>query len=115
VKLIAKALILFVRDVPLVAKFYEEVLALKVEESSPDKKWIKLDAGAFSIGIHSGGRPNDWRRAPKLVFYSVDVERTRSELKKRGVKIGEIKSSGKLAFCDGKDPEGNPFQISNRS
>jgi predicted enzyme related to lactoylglutathione lyase len=114
-QLVAKNLILFVEDVQRVAQFYEQVLGLEVLEASSDKKWVKLRAGDFSIGVHSGGRPNKWRRAPKLVFYSANVSKTRSDLQKRGAKMGVVKSSATLAFCDGKDPEGNPFQISNRS
>ena len=38
----------------------------------------------------------------------------REALAARGARMGRLLGSGDLAFCDGKDPDGNPFQISNR-
>jgi hypothetical protein len=37
----------------------------------------------------------------------------RSTLVARGARFGKV-SSGELCLCDGKDPDGNPVQLSNR-
>ncbi len=34
---------------------------------------------------------------------------------KRGAKMGKVKSGAGLDLCEGVDPDGNPFQISNRA
>lgn len=96
------------------AAFYREVFGLNVKNGSPDKDWIELAAGSVSIGLHGGGSVNTARRPPKIVFYSDDVESARDELMKRGVKMGKVVSSNSTQMCDGKDQEGNAFQISNR-
>lgn len=110
-----KRLILFVKDVPAQSKFYRDVFGLKIKGDPSDKDWIELATGGISIGLHSGGKLNEAARPAKIVFFSDDVEAARTELIKRGVKMGKVMSSGSMQMCDGRDPEGNPFQISNRS
>jgi hypothetical protein len=49
------------------------------------------------------------------VFYANDVAAARAALISRGVKtMGKIISTETFDMCDGKDPDGNPFQISGR-
>ena len=55
------------------------------------------------------------RTRAKIVFFASDVEEARDRLIARGAKLGPVKASGDLRLCDGRDPEGNVFQISNRS
>ncbi|MEZ4824227.1 MAG: hypothetical protein R2942_18275 [Ignavibacteria bacterium] len=43
-----------------------------------------------------------------------DVAKAKALIESRGCKMGKIVTFGKLNFCDGSDPEGNKFQISNR-
>jgi predicted enzyme related to lactoylglutathione lyase len=116
VKLTIKRVILFVKDVPMVGAFYRDVLGLS-EVVSPDdpKEWLEFDAGACTITLHHGGVATKGRsRPPKIVFYSEDVEKTRTELIKKGVKMGAIQTTELFQFCDGRDPEGNHFQVSSR-
>lgn len=110
-----KRVILFVKNVPAQAAFYRDVFGLKVKGDPADKGWVELAAGGISLGLHSGGKSNDASKPAKIVFFCDDVEVARTELIKRGVKMAKIKSSGSMQMCDGKDPEGNPFQISNRA
>jgi len=35
-------------------------------------------------------------------------------LVKRGAKFGKVRQSETLGLCDGKDPDGNPIQLSSR-
>lgn len=32
----------------------------------------------------------------------------------RGARLGTVKQGDVLCLCDGKDPDGNPIQLSNR-
>ena len=111
-KLKVKRIILFVRNVTKMKEFYRDVLGLKIREDTKD--WVDFDAGSVAIALHSGGGANETKVARKISFYSDDVPLTRDELMDRGVKMGKVISFGKLRFCDGQDPEGNYFQISNR-
>ena len=108
-------LILFVQDLATVAAFYREVIGLPVKGTQDQPGWLELDAGACTLALHSGGAPNQARRAPKIVFAASDVEAVRAELIKRGARLGPVKAFGQIQLCDGQDPEGNLFQISNRS
>jgi len=113
-KLSANRIILFVKDPQGVADFYVEKIGLKIVESTEDGKWIDLDAGGVRIGLHHGGKLNKSSSSPKIVFYSKDVSATAEKLVANGAKMGSIKKFGSLRFCEGQDPEGNRFQISNR-
>ena len=50
----------------------------------------------------------------KIVFGVKDVIKSKALIEERGLKMGNIITFGDLNFCDGKDPEGNVFQISSR-
>jgi hypothetical protein len=43
------------------------------------------------------------------------VRKTREELVARGAKMGKVKDFGDLVLCEGRDPDGNFLQISNRA
>lgn len=108
-----RRIILFVHDIEAVARFYRDVVGLPLKnEERPS--WLEFDAGSCVLALHNGGEPNKARRPPKVVFYADDVESARQELIRRGAKMGPFRSSTSLSLCDGKDPEGNTFQISNR-
>jgi predicted enzyme related to lactoylglutathione lyase len=116
-KLSVKRIILFVKDMPTVAVFYRDVLGLATVESPDDpKEWLEFAAGACTIALHHGGGETKGRsRPPKIVFYSDDVKKARAELIAKGAKLGPIQSVDNLfQFCDGRDPEGNHFQVSSR-
>jgi predicted enzyme related to lactoylglutathione lyase len=116
VKLKMKRIILFVQDVSIVGAFYRDILGLS-EVVSPDdpKEWLEFGAGACSIALHHGGVETKGRsRPPKIVFYSEDVDKTRAALIKKGVKMGALQTTELFQFFDGRDPEGNDFQVSSR-
>jgi predicted enzyme related to lactoylglutathione lyase len=106
-------IILFANDLPRLASFYEDVLGLDVIVSD-DPGWREFDAGGIRIALHKGGRPERAPCAPKIVFQCEDVARLRKALNARGAKFGKVKVAGDLLLCDGKDPEGNALQLSNR-
>jgi catechol 2,3-dioxygenase-like lactoylglutathione lyase family enzyme len=104
-----RRVILFVKNMRAVTDFYEHKLGLKVLSRSDG--FVDFDAGAVRLALHSTGAANPGRT--KLCFYAENVSRQRAELVARGVKMGKDPGEG-LKLCDGKDPEGNVFQLSNR-
>ncbi len=113
-KLSMRRIILYVRDVPALAAFYRDVIGLPVLGDPDDSGWVELDAGGIRLALHNGGAPREWKNAPRLVFAADDVAAARAMLIGRGASMGSLKIFGALHLCDGKDPEGNIFQISNR-
>lgn len=109
-KLAIRRVMLFVKNLDEVADFYESKLGLKIV--SREKGFVDLDAGAVRLALHSG-TPKAGRT--KLCFYAADVSAARAELVSKGVKMGVDPGPGAgLKLCDGKDPAGNVFQLSNR-
>jgi catechol 2,3-dioxygenase-like lactoylglutathione lyase family enzyme len=103
--------ILFTPQIDAMSKFYGEVLGLK--SVSEEKGWREFAAGGATIALHSGPS-SPGRKGPKIAFYAADVAATRDSFVKRGAKFGKVRDGGKLCLCDGKDPDGNPIQLSNR-
>lgn len=113
-KLGIKRIIVFVSDMERALAFYRDVLGLALQSQDGDG-WAELAAGTCTIGLHSGGTASkSERQGPKIVFGSDDVASVRKELLARGAPMGPLKKFGALELCDGHDPDGNPFQISNR-
>ena len=117
-----KRVILFVQNMEMQTQFYRDVLGLS-EVVNPDDaaQFVEFEAGGCRLALHSDGAPNKAKRSPKLVFYVQDVAAARAWLVSRGAKLGKVKETkvdladgSRLQLCDGKDPEGNPFQLSNR-
>lgn len=103
--------ILFTHQMDAMSEFYSQVLGLK--QVTSEKGWRELDAGGSRIALHSGP-PSPGRKGPKIVFYSEDVEAVRETLVARGAKFGKVRQTGSFCLCDGKDPDGNPIQLSSR-
>ena len=102
--------ILFTNQMDAMTAFYRDVLGLK--QVTNDKGWREFDAGGVTIGLHSGP-PSPGRKGPKIAFLAKDVAGLRAALVKRGAKFGAV-STGAFDLCNGKDPDGNPIQLSNR-
>ncbi len=103
--------ILFTARMDAMSKFYGEVLQLEVV--SEEKGWREFAAGGANIALHSGPS-SPGRKGPKLTFYAKDVAALREQLVARGAKFGKVRGGDALTLCDGKDPDGNPIQLSNR-
>jgi catechol 2,3-dioxygenase-like lactoylglutathione lyase family enzyme len=110
-ELAIKRVIIFTSAMPRMTKFYRDVLGLK--QKTDDPGWKEFEAGGCDVALHNG-TAEVGRRPPKIVFFSDNVASTRDLLLKRGAKLGKIKSKAGLDLCEGSDPDGNPFQISNR-
>ncbi len=116
-------IILFVSDVQKCAEFYRKTFGFTPIPSDDDPaEWAALDAGGCQIAFHKAHGPNNLSdksnrgaaKPHKIVFYSKNVQVARAKLIESGVHMGKLHEYKSLRFCDGKDPEGNVFQISNR-
>ena len=111
--------ILYVQDVDRLSVFYREVFGFGVVEEIAGE-WAVLEAGACQLALHRvgeayRGKPAMGTSNAKLVLtIEAPLAATREALLARGVAMGEIKSYPGLTgpLCDGRDPEGNVFQLS---
>ncbi len=103
--------ILFTNNMTAMSRYYRDVLGL--EQVTDEKGWQEFDAGGARIALHSGP-PSPGRKGPKIVFYARDVARVREALVARGATLGKVRQAGDFCLCDGKDPDGNPIQLSSR-
>lgn len=110
-KLILRRITLFTLQMPEMADFYRDKLGLP--QVTDERGFKEFDAGACKIALHNG-TSRVGARPPKIVFYADDVAAVREALVARGVKLGKVLSQAGLIRCEGKDPDGNPLQISNR-
>src|ERR1700742_2622139 len=104
--------ILFTGQMDAMSKFYGEVLGLK-KIVTQEKGWKEFAAGGTRIALHSGPS-SPGRKGPKIVFHAKDVAALRDKLGARGAKLGKVKQGEEFCLCDGRDPDGNPIQLSNR-
>jgi catechol 2,3-dioxygenase-like lactoylglutathione lyase family enzyme len=112
VELSIRRVIIFTRQMEAMTKFYRDVIGLAQINEEPG--WKEFAAGGCNLALHAGTSAIG-SRPPKLVFYSRNVAETRGSLLRRGATLGKVKSASGLHLCEGRDPDGNPFQISNRS
>jgi catechol 2,3-dioxygenase-like lactoylglutathione lyase family enzyme len=103
--------ILFTGRMDAMSKYYGEVLGLKLVSS--EKGWREFAAGGVNIALHSGPA-SPGSKGPKIVLRAADVAATRGTLAARGAKFGKVRQGEVFCLCDGKDPDGNPIQLSDR-
>jgi predicted enzyme related to lactoylglutathione lyase len=113
--------IIFVDDVEKCARFYCDVFGFTtLPGNTPD--WIELDTGGCRLAFHQARGSNGPIDTPtggaanphKIVFFAEDVEGASAAVVARGAKMGKIHRFDNFVFCDGQDPEGHVFQLSNR-
>jgi catechol 2,3-dioxygenase-like lactoylglutathione lyase family enzyme len=102
--------ILFTPQIDAMSKFYGKVLGLR--QVTDEKGWREFAAGGARIALHSGPS-SPGRKGPKMVFHAHDVASLRETLVARGASFGKVRQ-GEFCLCDGKDPDGNPIQLSSR-
>ena len=103
--------ILFTGQIDAMSEFYGKVLGLR--QVTNEKMWREFAAGGTRIALHSGPA-SPGRKGPKIVFHAEDVKALRDKLVVRGAKFGKVREGEEFCLCDGKDPDGNPIQLSNR-
>jgi catechol 2,3-dioxygenase-like lactoylglutathione lyase family enzyme len=102
--------ILFTARMDAMSEFYGKVLGLK--QVTNEKGWKEFAAGGTRIALHSGPS-SPGRKGPKIAFCVKDVTAVRAKLVARGAKFGKVHEGEVFALCDGKDPDGNPIQLSS--
>ena len=106
--------IIFTPDVKRLAGFYASTFGLDIVGEA-DEGWTELNAGATNIAFHKTTEQGTGRDGwTKLVFGSKSVASERARLEKLGVKMSDVVEFGEIQLCDGRDPDGNYFQISSR-
>ena len=103
--------ILFTAQIDAMAAFYGEVLSL--EQVKKEKGWQEFEAGGVRIALHSGPS-SPGKKGPKIVFFAEDVAALRQTLVARGARFGKVRQGESFCLCDGKDPDDNPIQLSDR-
>ncbi|HKV82698.1 MAG TPA: VOC family protein [Candidatus Sulfotelmatobacter sp.] len=103
--------ILFTAQMDTMSEFYGKVLGLR--QVTNEKGWREFAAGGAKIALHSGPS-SPGRKGPKIVFHTKDVAALRETLVARGASFGKVRQGEIFCLCDGKDPDGNPVQLSNR-
>jgi catechol 2,3-dioxygenase-like lactoylglutathione lyase family enzyme len=106
-----RRIVLFTGDMPRMLAFYRDLLGLALVADEPG--WKELDAGSCRIALHRG-KSRIGARAPKSGFWASDVAAARTALIDRGAKLGKLIVAQGLTRCDGKDPDGNAFSVSDR-
>ncbi|RPI12759.1 MAG: VOC family protein [Ignavibacteriae bacterium] len=105
---------IFVKD-PMQSKdFYTDILGFEVDEIQGDKYvWLTLDDNVFLLRPGNNNLLVDIYKDTNsaIVLYTDDLDRTRDELKAKGLKFKGTDGSDRcLTFTD---PDGNWFQLVN--
>lgn len=107
--------ILYVKDIPKVADFYQRHFGMH-PVASDEKGWLEMTSnpGNCAIALHQASAAQKSGAAIKLVFGVADVRKFKSEREQEGLKFGPIHTAGNFEFANAKDPAGNSIQISSR-
>ena len=103
--------ILFTGQMEAMSNFYGKVLGLR--QVTDEKGFREFAAGGVRIALHSGPS-SPGRKGPKIAFLANDVAALREKLVARGAHFAKVRQGEIYCLCDGKDPDGNPIQLSNR-
>jgi catechol 2,3-dioxygenase-like lactoylglutathione lyase family enzyme len=106
--------IIFTSDVKRLSDFYRKCFGLNVIGESGEE-WTELNAGSCNIAFHRFSEKIEGRDGwLKIVFGSKDVAAEKTRLEGLGVSMSDIVEFADIQLCDGRDPDGNWFQISSR-
>ncbi len=116
--------VVFAKDLPRVAKFYEELLSMAVAHAEDDH--IVLESSACQLVVHAIPKkiaasiqintpPERRTETPiKLFFFVSSIAEVRAKAVALGGELNPIKSEWEargFRACDGHDPEGNVVQF----
>lgn len=92
--------------------FYRDMLGLKAVAVPEGALFAELELGAFRLRLERGVPSQPPGARARLVFAVREIESARQELLSRGVSLGPLAvGEGGQRFCEGSDPEGNPFAL----
>ena len=107
--------VLYVRDIPAVAAFYQRHFGLQpLPGNAPD--WLELapPGGGCHIALHQAAVSQKRGSEIKLVFGVADVQAFKDASAVAGLQFGPVHRAPGLAFANAKDPAGNAISISSR-
>lgn len=111
--------IIYVADLPAMARFYSDVLGLPIAERN--ERFLAFGGAAAPLALEVGGPPIGGPRAkdqnPTLFQFAVaDIVSAVAALAARGLAIeGEIRRGGFGALAFFRDPEGNRLALLERA
>jgi len=107
-------LIIFTPDVRRLSDFYSNAFGLSKVDGG-DAEWAELSTGTCNLAFHhyaeEGVGRDGWT---KIVFGAKNVRDEKARLESLGIEMSEVVQFGDIQLCDGRDPDGNWFQISSR-
>jgi predicted enzyme related to lactoylglutathione lyase len=107
--------ILYVKDIPKVAAFYERYFAMQ-RLPGASTGWLELASGSggCTIALHQASVAQKSGAAMKLVFGVADVKGFKRAKELEGLKLGVVHEAEGFEFANGKDPAGNSISVSSR-
>lgn len=107
--------ILYVRDIPKVAAFYQAHFGF-VPIASDEPGWLELvsPSGGSALALHQASKAQRRASEIKLVFGVDDVHAFKAERAAHGLKFGVVHEARGVQFANARDPAGNSISISNR-
>ncbi|MBX3378932.1 MAG: VOC family protein [Phycisphaeraceae bacterium] len=106
--------VLYVKDIEAVARFYERHFRLR-RIASDERGWLELSGGSgCTIALHQAARSQRSGAAIKIVFGIRNVASFKAKSAIAGLKFGPIHRANGIAFANAKDPAGNSISVSNR-
>jgi glyoxylase I family protein len=113
--------VLRVRDLPAMVKFYEQALGFKVERTLERLSLVQMRAGASMLDLVQGERPQSGGNMDHLCFRIEPFDRLAIEgrLSPLGIAIGETfdrygaEGTGSSVYFN--DPEGNQIELKGPS
>jgi len=108
-------IILYVKDIPAVAAFYQRHFGMKpLNPGEPG--WLELESrsGGCTIALHQAAASQKSGAAIKIVFAVSNVRQFVQEREAEGLKFGPVHTPGDFEFANAKDPAGNSISISSR-
>ncbi len=108
-------IILYVKNIPKVAAFYEMHFGFTPLPGA-GTGWVELAGprGGCTIALHQAAKGQKSGAAMKIVFAVKDVSAFKMARERAGLKFGPIHHGDDFAYANAKDPAGNSISISSR-
>lgn len=107
---------MYVKDHKGLSDWYCNTFGLKTLHVDDEARWVEVDMGrGVVLAFHGGGNKRTWTRPPQIMFEVADAEQAKASLEAAGTRMGKIGRWKHVVWCHGKDPEGNPFQITEKA
>lgn len=107
--------ILYVKNIPEVAAFYQRHFDLR-QEGAATTGWLELSpiGGECGIALHQAAKSQRSGAAVKIVFGVRDIAAFKAKCAIGGLKFGPTHFAEGFEFANAKDPAGNAISISSR-